>query len=153
MSKAFRSEDAIASSEGKAFVTIGGRNYDLFFAKKIEAKITKNKEDVKAIGKRSVGSKATSWKGSGTLTVHAVTSLFKQMFVDYANGGLDQFFSLQVTNEDPSTSYGRETKILTGCNFDEIDIAALDSDDNFLELELPFTFDGVELLEKFKDNL
>ncbi|WP_283606491.1 phage tail tube protein [Faecalispora anaeroviscerum] len=149
MALEFDQKDAIGSNEGTAFVTIDGRNYDLFFAKKIEAKMSKNKEDVKSIGKRSVGKKATSWSGSGTLTIHAVTSLFKEMFVDYANGGADRYFSLQLTNEDSSTSWGRETKVLTGCNFDEIDFANLDSDDGLLEQELPFTFDGVELLEKF----
>lgn len=145
----FKQEDAISSKEGTAFITINGRNHDLFYAKKIETKMSKNKEDVKAIGKRSVGKKATSWSGSGTLTIHAVTSVFKEMFVDYANNGVDQYFSLQLTNEDTSTKWGRETKVLTGCNFDEIDFANLDSDDGLLEQELPFTFDGVELLEKF----
>ena len=145
-----KQEEAINAKEGKAFVTISGRNYDLFYATKIESKMSKNKEDVKAIGKRSVGKKATSWSGSGTLTIHAVTSLFKEMFVNYANGGVDQYFSMQLTNEDPTTSWGPETKVLTGCNFDEIDFANLDSDDGLLEQELPFTYDGVELLEKFK---
>lgn len=141
--------DSINAKEGKAFVTIGGRNYDLFYATKIESKMSKNKEDEKVIGKRSVGKKTTSWSGSGTLTIHSVTSLFKKMFVDYANGGTDQYFSMQLTNEDTSTKWGPETKVLTGCNFDEIDFANLDSDDGILEQELPFTFDGVELLKEF----
>jgi hypothetical protein len=145
----FRTEDAISSKEGTAFVTINGQNHDLFYAKKIEGKATKNKSDVKAIGKRSVGKKATSWAGSGTLTIYGVTSLFKQLFVDYANNGVDTYFSMQLTNEDPTTQWGRETKVLTGCNFDEIDFAGLDSDDGFLEEEMPFTFDGIELLEAF----
>lgn len=145
----FNSEDAIASNEGTAFATIGGQNHDLFYAKKIEAKMSKNKEDVKAIGKRSVGKKTTSWSGSGTLTIHAVTSLFKQMFADYANGGKDQYFSLTLVNEDSGAQWGREAKVLTGCNFDEINFADLDSDDGLLEQELPFTFEGVELLSQF----
>lgn len=148
----FKQEEAISASEGKAYVTIDGRNYDLFYATKFESKISKNKADVKAIGKRSVGKKTTSWTGSGTLTIHSVTSLFKKMFVSYANQGVDQYFSFQVTNEDPSTPWGRETKVLTGCNFDEVDFANLGSEDDLLEQELPFTYDGVELLEPFKTN-
>lgn len=145
----FNSEDAINAREGTGFVTINGNNYELFYAKSIEAKITKNKQDVKALGKRSIGKKTTSWSGSGTLTINAVTSIFKQMFVDYANGGIDRYFSLQLTNDDPSTPYGRETKVMTGCNFDEINFANLDSDDALLEQELPFTFEGVEMPETF----
>lgn len=145
----FRQEDAISNKEGRAFITINGRNHDLFYAKKINAKMTKNKADVKAIGKRSVGKKATSWSGAGTLVIHGITSLFKEMFMDYANNGVDRYWSLQLTNEDTSTSYGRETKVVTGGNFDEIDFMTLDSEDDLLEQELPFTFDGAELLEKF----
>lgn len=73
------------------------------------------------------------------------------MFLDYVNKGIDVYFSLMVTNEDPSTGYGAETKVLTGCNLDEITIAELDSHDGILEQEMPYTFEGVELLQKYNE--
>lgn len=146
----FHGIQSISATEAKAFLTVDGQNYELFYAKKIEAKITKNKEEVRAIGGRMVGHKATSAQGAGTLTINETTSMFKEMFLKYVNEGIDVYFDLQVTNEDPSTSYGRETKILKYCNFDEIMIASFDDEDGTLQQELPFTFEGIELIEKFK---
>lgn len=65
-----------------------------------------------------MGHKATSWGGSGTLKIYEITSAFKEMFLDYVNGGEDVYFEMQVVNEDPR--FGREVKQITGCNFDEI---------------------------------
>lgn len=145
----FSSEQAISSNEATGFITIDGENIELFFAKSIEAKITKNKEDVKAIGSRMVGKKATSASGEGTLVIYEVTSRFKELFTDYINNGIDKYVTLMVTNEDKSTKYGAETKLLTGVNFDEITIAQFDADDGLIEEELPFTFEGIEILKKY----
>ena len=150
MSLLFTGENAISSKEATAFITIDGKNYDLFFAKSIEAKITKNKEDVRALGSRMVGHKTTSAQGEGTLTIYEVTSMFKVLFLDYVKNGIDRYFSLQVSNEDKSTPYGKETKLLSACNFDEMVFAAFDTEDGILEQELPFTFEDVDLLEKYK---
>ncbi|MFV0497491.1 MAG: phage tail tube protein [Candidatus Fimivivens sp.] len=140
-------EDGIASTSGTAFIAVGSQNLVLFYLNKLEAKIAKNKVDVRVVGKRSVGKKTTSWAGTGTLGIKEVTSVFKEMMLQYTSGGEDVYFSIQVVNED--SKYGREVKTLTGCNFDEITIALLNNEDALLEQELPFTFDGVEMPEKF----
>jgi len=146
----FSSQDAISSREAKAFITIDGQNHELFYAKSLEATLTKNKTEIRAMGRRMVGHKATSVQGSGVLTIYKVTSLFDRLFLDYVQKGRDVYFSLHVTNEDPDSPYGRESKVLTHCNFDEIDIAAFDTEDSVLEQELSFTFEGVELLESLR---
>ncbi len=145
----FRQDDPISAAQGTAFMTVGTQNIVLFYAKSVEAKITKNKQDVRVAGRRSVGKKATSWSGSGTMSIYEITSAFKEMFLSYVNNGEDVYFALQIVNED--ARYGREVKQLTGCNFDEIIFAQFSDEDSFLEQELTFTFDGVELLEKYKD--
>lgn len=147
----FNSEGVNAKNEGMAYITIDGKNHTLFYAKKVNFKISKNKTDVRVIGRRSIGHKATSWTGTGSLVVYAVTSLFKEMMLDYVNNGIDHYFPILVTNSDPSTQYGAETKVLTGCNLDEITIAELDSEDGILEQEIPFTFEGAELLRKYNE--
>ncbi len=140
-------EYAIVASAGTAYITVGTQNLVLFYLNKLEAKITKNKVDVRVVGRRSVGKKTTSWSGTGTLGIKEVTSAFKEMMLQYTAGGDDVYFSIQATNED--SRYGRETKILTGCNLDEITVALLTNDEALLEQEMPFTFDGVEMPEKF----
>lgn len=144
----WKQEDAVSAGDGVAFLNINGKNVVLFYLKALEAKITKNKQEVKVVGRRAVGHKVTSWTGDGNIQIYEVTSAYKELFLDYVNNGVDIYFSIQVTNTDPRR--GREVKLLTGCNFDEIVFAKLSDDDSLLEQDIPFTFDGAELLEKFK---
>lgn len=145
----FMGENVISSKEGKAFLNRGGKNKHLFRCKDIEATLTKNKTEIRMLGNRMVGHKTTSAQGAGTLTLYHVSSDFKQDFIDYITNGVDLYFNLQIEVEDKSTRFGRESMLLTGCNFDEITIAALSAEDGVLEQELPFTFEGVEILKPF----
>lgn len=70
----FNAENVNAKNEGMAYMTAGGRNFTLFYAKMLNAKISKNKQDVRVLGRRSIGHKTTSWVGTGTLVVYGVTS-------------------------------------------------------------------------------
>lgn len=149
----FKSRYAISSKEGTAFITLNDQNYPLFYIHSVNGKATKNKVDVNVVGKRAKGKKTVSWSGSGSLKIYEVTSFFKQLMMKYIDNGEDFYFSLQVTNEDKSTPWGRETKILTDCNFDEVVMAQLNGDDEVIEEELPFTFEGVELLTPYSKNI
>ena len=149
MKEVLEGKDVIAAKEGTAFITIEGRNVQLFNAISIKAKIEKQKKEIKALGSRMQKNKATGAKGTGSLKVYEVTSEFKQIAYDYVKNGKDLYFDLMVTNEDPSTDYGRETKILRGCNFDDIEVANLDAEGDFLTQEMNFTFDDFDLPETF----
>ena len=45
----------------------------------------------------------------------------------------------------------RSTVVLKRCNLDEVPIALLDVDNNALEESLTFTFEGVDMPDKFKE--
>ena len=45
-----RATDTLSAKEGKAYVTIDGIMHEAFYAKNIEATITKNKVEVKIVG-------------------------------------------------------------------------------------------------------
>lgn len=146
----YMGENVVSSKEGKAFLTRGGRNKHLFRCKDVEASLTKNKSEIRMLGNRMVGHKTTSMQGAGTLTIYHTSSDFKQDFIDYISSGVDVYFSLQLEVEDKSTSFGRESIVIPGCNFDEITIAMLSTEDGMLEQELPFTFEGTpEILRAF----
>lgn len=147
----FLSEYGIRSAAANAYAQIAGRNHELFYAKDLEATVTKNKEEIRALGSRGVGHKAVSWQGSGTLTIYRVTSLFKEMMLEYINTGKDTYFSLVCTNEDEASPFGAETVILLRCNLDELVMASFDTEDGFEEQEIPFTFEGVQLPQSFKE--
>ena len=142
--------DALSGKQAKAFVTMNGRVEELFYAKSLEAKITKKKTDVPVLGKTNVGKRSAGWDGTGTLTIYYVTSLFRSLMLDYVKNGTDFYFDLQVINEDPQSGAGKETKILKNCNLDEVIAAKFDAaSDDLLEEELPFTFGDYELLNEF----
>lgn len=146
----YMGENVISSKEGKAFITKNSQNRHMFRAKDVEATLSKNKQEIRMLGRRMVGHKTTSIQGAGTLTVYQVSSEFKQDCVDYIRTGRDVYFNLQIEIEDASTSFGRESIVLIGCNFDEVGIAALSAEDGILEMSMPFTFEDVEILTPFK---
>lgn len=146
-----REEDAISGKMAKAFATINGNVHELFYAKTGEANVEKNKVDVPVLGKTNVGSKSTGWKGTGTLTLHYITSMFRQLMVNYIKTGRDFYFDLQIINEDPTSKVGKQTVILKNCNIDSITLSRFDAtSDDPLEEEIPFTFDDADLLESFR---
>ncbi|MEK3722312.1 phage tail tube protein [Paenibacillus sp. FSL H8-0034] len=148
--------DTLSGQEGTAFATITGadgakQNEEMFYVKKLEAKVEKDKTDIKTLGRRGTQHKANGWKGTGTMTIYYVTTLFRQMMLDYIGTGKDSYFDLKVTNEDPASAAGKQTVILKNVNLDSVIMASLDTDSTALEEEVSFTFDGVEIESSFND--
>lgn len=144
-------KDVIAAKEGSAYVTANGKNTVLFYAKSVNAKIKKDKKEIKALGSRMTKHKTVGASGEGTLKIYEVTSEFKKMIHEYIKNGKDIYFNIIVTNNDPTTEYGSEVKALYGCNIDEVDVVNLDAEGEFLEQEMSFTFDDFELLSEFNE--
>ncbi|AJA42532.1 xkdM-like portal protein (endogenous virus) [Clostridium phage phiCT453A] len=145
----FKAEDTISGQEARAYITVNGRNEELFYAKKIESKVEKQKTEVKTLGRRGTQNKAAGWKGTGTLTVYYATSLFRELMLKYMKDGIDTYFDLAVTNEDPTSNIGKQTIVLKNCNLDEVSMAMFDVDSEVLEEDMSFTFEDVDMLDKF----
>jgi hypothetical protein len=142
-------KDVVNGGEGTAFVTIAGSIEDLAYVKKVEAKVEKNKEEIVTLGRRGTGSKAKGWKGTGTMTIYYVTSIFRKLMSDYNKTGKDTYFDMQVTNQDPASATGKQTVVLKNCNIDSVIIAKLDIEATALDEEISFTFDDFEVLDSF----
>ena len=148
--KFMKAEDAISGKEGALFATINGETIQVAECKNISAKITKNKSEFKALGYRGTQHKATGWTGTGTLVIHYATSRFAKMMIDYAKNGTDQYFTLQIINDDPTSGIGRQTVNLYDVNLDESEIAKLDTEADFLDQSMNFTFSDVDMPDSFK---
>lgn len=148
-----KASDAISGKEGSLYATIDGKVIQVAECKSINAKITKNKSEFKALGYRGTQHKATGWNGSGTLTVHYASSRWSKMMIDYAKNGIDTYFKLQIINDDPTSTsrIGKQTVTLMDVNFDEAEIAKLDTDAEFLDQTMNFTFSDVEMPDEFKE--
>lgn len=144
-----KARDTISASLAECFITIGTRRYNLMQAINLEVKFEKTKTEVPILGKTGKGNKATGWKGTGSATFHYNTSIFRQMMLDYKNTGQDTYFEMQITNEDPTSSVGRQTIILMDCNIDGGILAKFDADAEYLDEEMNFTFEDFSMPESF----
>lgn len=146
---AMRGMDAISSSLAECYATINGTRYNLMQAINLEATMEKSKTEIPILGKTGKGNKSTGWTGSGSATFHFNTSVFRKFMKEYKDTGVDFYFDIQVTNEDPSSSIGRQTVILKDCNLDSIILTKFDADGEYLEEDFDFTFDDWEIPEEF----
>ena len=73
--------------------------------------------DVKILGKVGMGHKAAGGKGTWKGTAHYNQSVLRTMANKYQKTGNLPYFEIQVSNEDPSSSAGRQTIIHRGCLF------------------------------------
>lgn len=140
-----------AVSEGTVFVTIDGKNVPLIEVKEAKAKVELNKEDVRGLGKRLVGQKVTSAKGTGTLTTYFVTSMWVKMLADYQATGYLPRMTMTATMEDKSAQNGKHVVSIGGFMPDNLALFQLEADDGIAENEMDFTFDSISPIEAFKE--
>ena len=143
-------KDTVSASLAECYVTIEDKRYNLMQAINLEANFEKNKTEVPILGKTGKGNKATSWTGTGSATFHYNTSVFRMLMCRYKETGQDVYFDIQVTNEDPTSSVGRQTVILKDCNVDGGILAKFDADAEYLDEDMDFTFEDFEIPEQFK---
>lgn len=143
-------KDAISASLAECFVTIKGNRYNFMQAINLEANFNKNKTEVPILGKTGKGNKATGWSGTGSATFHYNTSIFRQILKQYKETGEDVYFDIQITNEDPTSSVGRQTVVLIDCNIDGGILAKFDADAEYLEEDMDITFEDFEMPETFQ---
>lgn len=150
-----RAKDTISGQEGRAYTTIDGNNEEMFYIKSLEAKVEKEKAEMKALGRIGVQHKSTGWTGTGSMTIYYVTSAFRELMAKYINEGKDTYFDITVINEDPNSTVGKQTVTLKNVNLDSVVIAKLDTDSEMLDEDIDFTFDGVEFESMFQkpDNI
>lgn len=146
-----KAKDTISAALAECYVTIGTRRYNFMQAIDLEAKFEKTKTEIPLLGKTGRGNKATGWKGTGSATFHYNTSIFRQMMLHYKDTGEDIYFEIQITNEDKTSAAGRQTVVLIDCNIDGGVLAKFDSDGEYLDEDMDFTFEDFKMPEAFKD--
>ncbi|WP_346697890.1 phage tail tube protein [Thomasclavelia spiroformis] len=144
-----KSKDAISGSMAELFVTIEGNRYNFAQAISFEANFEKNKTELPILGRTGKGNKAAGWSGSGSMTLHYNTSILRELAYRYKETGEDVYFDMQCTNEDPTSSVGRQTVTFKDCNFDNLVLAQFDADADYLEEDVDFTFEDFEMPETF----
>lgn len=149
MTDTMHARDAISGAQGEAFVTIEGSRYKFANLINLQADMSKVKSQIPIMGKVGKGNKSNGAEYSGSATFHFNTAIFRELLYRYKETGEDIYFDIQVTNEDKSSTVGRNTTILKDCNLDGGIIARLDADAEYLEDTFEFTYEDWDYPEKF----
>ena len=86
---------------------------------------------------------------SSASEIRSMPPIFRQLLYRYKETGEDVYFDIQITNEDPTSSVGRQTVILKDCNLDGGILAKFDADAEYLDEDADFTFEDFEIPEVF----
>ena len=141
--------DALNGKSGRAFLTINSQNQELFSLKKLQTDAEFQEGDFKVVGTTLVQKKTTGVTMTGTMTIYYGTPVFVEMLQTYLKTGRLPYFTIQVTNDDPSVSVGQQTIALYNVKLSKVPIAMLDADAEWLEEEVGFSFTNVEILQAF----
>lgn len=146
-----RAKDTVNGALGTCFAIIDGKRYELMQVKNVTASVKKTKTEIPILGMTGKQQKSGGWEGSGKMTAYYVSSLFREVMLKYMKNGIDTYFELMITNEDPSGATGKQTVLLKDVNIDEMVISKLDVSQAAMDEEISFTFGDVDLLDKFAE--
>ena len=143
--------DALNGKSGSGFITINGENHQMFGMKKLQSDAEFQEEDFKVVGTTLVQTKTTGVKLSGTMTLYYGSPYFLQLLNEYLKTGKLPYFTMQIENDDPSTSVGTQTVVYYNVKLNKLPISKLDAETSALDMEVGFTFTNVEVLNWFHD--
>lgn len=144
-----KGRQAISTKAATVFANVNGQLIKMFDVNKFSAKLEKNKEDIQTLGTLWKRKKVTSIEGTGTLGWYLTSSELTDEAMELLRGGSDLFFEITLTIEDPTAGSGKQTLHFTDVNLDDIPFADFEADDDVMQNETDFTFEGVELVEPF----
>lgn len=144
-----KGKDTIAAKLAECFITIGTRRYNFMQMIDMEAKADKTKAAVPRLGAIMAGHKSCGMEGTFSGTAHYNQSVMRQALIDYKNTGVDAYFEMQITNDDPGSAAGRQTIIFYDCNTDGGILAKFDADGEYLDEEIEGTFEDFSMPEAF----
>jgi hypothetical protein len=149
MTKTMNARDAVGGSLAECYVTIDGRRYRFMQLISFQSGIQKDKSEVPILGRTGKGHRSSSWKGTFRGRAHYNQSVLRQLLLDFKNRGEDLFFDIQVTNDDPASSVGRQTIVHKNCSVNGGTLARFDANADFLDEDIDGTFDDWEMPEAF----
>lgn len=147
------SRDAVSAKMAECFVTIRGNRYNFMNLIDMEATIEKTKTEVPRLGAIMQGHKTVGMNGKFSGTAHYNTSVLRLLMENYKKTGLDTYFEMQITNDDPDSAAGRQTIVYTGCNMDGGTLSKFDASGEYLDESVEGTFEDFMIPEAYQNIL
>ena len=141
--------DAVAGSQASAYITLNGTRYNFMQLTSFESSMEVEVTEVPILGKTGKGNKPAGWTGTWSGTAHYNQSVIRQMLLEYKRTGYMPSFDIQVSNEDATSSAGRQTIILKNCLTKGGILAKFEADAEILDEDIEGTFDDWEMPEQF----
>lgn len=145
-----RLADTLSSNEGKVYSTVNGQNREMFETQSIRAQLDYIVQARRMLGNRMTQNKVVGAEGTGSATLYFMNSEHLNQAITYLNSGKRSPIKVQLYNEDPQSTVGRQEVILTNVIFKTIPVAAIEESDDPITFDSDFTYDGIENLESFK---
>lgn len=146
-----RLADTISSHEGKAYITIDGQNRELFEISALTAQIDLIVQERRMLGHRMTQHKVVGATGTGSMTIYFMNSQMLNQAIQYLKSGNYRGLKLQVKNEDPQSTVGKQEVVLSNVILNSVPVSILDdSSDDPITFDTDFTFDDIENLESFR---
>ncbi len=145
-----RRTDSISGTQAECYITIKGRRYNFMSLTNFEATIDIDLVEVPTLGMMNKQYKAgkidISWKG----TKHYNDTVFRKLAEVYKDTGVMKGFEIQITNEDPAASIGRQTVVLKDCLSAGGVLAKFDESEDNLTEEISGKANDFAIPEKFE---
>lgn len=146
-------KDTVNGAEGKIFITRDGKNFEVACMRNITTNVEIQSSDMRVIGTRTIQSKNSGAKLTGTGNIYYGSNLFTDMVLEYINTGSMPEFDIQITNTDASSaSLGSQVMAYYGCTLTgTIPLSILNDEETMLNYDFNFTYTSVARLQAFQD--
>lgn len=111
----------------------------------LQAKVEFQTEDIKFAGDLFQHRKVVGYKGTGSLSMHKVSTRFQKAVADTMKTGKERYYTLIYKLNDPSVD-GQERVALKDVAFDDLTVVDLEIGTT-MKLEIPFSFHSMDYLD------
>lgn len=144
--------DTVNGAEGRIFVTLDGKNYEVACMRNITTNAEIQSDDMRVIGTRTIQGKPKGAKLTGTGNIYYGTNLWTDIVLKYIQTGQMTEFDIQLSNTDPTTTIGSQVIAYYGCHLTgTIPLSILNDEEAMLNYDFNFAWTRCARLQSFND--
>lgn len=144
--------DTVNGAEGRIFVTLDGKNYEVACMRNITTNAEIQSDDMRVIGTPTIQDKPNGAKLTGTGNIYYGTNLWTDIVLKYIQTGQMTEFDIQLSNTDPTTTIGSQVIAYYGCHLTgTIPLSILNDEEAMLNYDFNFAWTRCARLQSFND--
>lgn len=143
-------QQTISTRSARIFFQRDGQNIPFAECTEFKASVKKSKEKVNTLGNFAVRHKYVGWEGTGSLSGYITNSDLLSREIGSLTTGQEQRFNIVATYYG-NEQQGNQTYMLKSVSLGNLPLGDLKSDDGIMKFETDFTFEGIDLIDKFNN--